>query len=116
MSLTKRFITNWSEIAVRIIGAANELGIKTVQIYSVPFYDPLLGKLIIHADNYEGAIIRLTRAVKELKLGERKTTDPFFLVLANYLDNKAGALHNNWLELWLKNNHGKFTKQEGSLS
>ncbi len=75
-----------------------------------PFYDSLLGKLIIHADNREGAINRLTRAVKELKLGELKTTAPLFLSLADDPDVKAGAVHNNWLELWLENNIGKLTQ------
>ena len=75
-----------------------------------PFYDSLLGKLIIHADNREGAINRLTQAVKELKLGELKTTAPLFLSLADDPDVKAGAVHNNWLELWLENNIGKLTQ------
>ena len=75
-----------------------------------PFYDSLLGKLIIHADTREGAINRLTRAVKELKLGELKTTAPLFLLLADDPDVKAGAVHNNWLEQWLENNIGKLTQ------
>ena len=36
MSITKLLIANRGEIAVRIIRAANELGIKTVQVYSQP--------------------------------------------------------------------------------
>jgi acetyl-CoA carboxylase biotin carboxylase subunit len=45
-----------------------------------------------------------------LKLGKLKTTAPLFLALADDPDVKAGAVHNNWLELWLENNIGKLTQ------
>lgn len=69
-----------------------------------PFYDSLLGKLIVHADNREAAINRLARAVGELKLGGLKTTAPLFLALAKDPEVKAGAVHTKWLEPWLEIN------------
>ena len=82
----------------------------------LPFYDSLLGKLIIHADTRKGAISRLIRALKELKLGELKTTAPLFVALADDPDVEAGAVHNKWLEQWLENNNAKLTQQEGISS
>ncbi|TIU02050.1 MAG: acetyl-CoA carboxylase biotin carboxylase subunit, partial [Mesorhizobium sp.] len=40
------------------------------QGYQVPpFYDSLLAKLIVHAETREAAIVRLIRALNELKIG-----------------------------------------------
>ncbi len=78
-----------------------------------PFYDSLLGKLIVWADTRENAIIRLKRAIAELSVGELKTTAPLFTALANAEDVKAGAVHTKWLEPWLEANSSKLTKQEG---
>lgn len=79
-----------------------------------PFYDSLLGKLIVHADNRSDAIDRLTRAVDELKLGEIKTTAPLFLALAADPAVQAGAVHTKWLEPWLEANSGNLTNQGGA--
>lgn len=79
-----------------------------------PFYDSLLGKLIVHADNRKAAIERLTRAVSELKLGEVKTTAPLFLALANDPEVIAGSVHTKWLEPWLEMNSDKLCNKGGS--
>ncbi|MEM8541907.1 MAG: biotin carboxylase N-terminal domain-containing protein [Pseudomonadota bacterium] len=79
-----------------------------------PFYDSLLGKLIVHANNRADAIDRLTRAVSELKLGAIKTTAPMFLALAEDPDVKSGAVHTKWLEPWLEENSDKISNKGGS--
>lgn len=81
-----------------------------------PFYDSLLGKLIVHAENRDKAIMRLKRAVSELGVGEMKTTAPLFLALAEEPDVRAGRFHTRWLEPWLEQNTNKLAQQEGGLS
>lgn len=67
-----------------------------------PFYDSLLAKLIVHAEDREGAITRLTRALGELQIDGLKTTKPLFLALADDPGVRAGAVHTRWLEGWLE--------------
>jgi acetyl-CoA carboxylase biotin carboxylase subunit len=42
-----------------------------------PFYDSLLGKLIVWDDTRDRALARLTRALRELEIGGCKTTKPY---------------------------------------
>ncbi|MER8978253.1 acetyl-CoA carboxylase biotin carboxylase subunit [Mesorhizobium sp. M0870] len=75
------------------------------QGYQVPpFYDSLLAKLIVHAETREAAIVRLIRALNELKIGGLKTTKPLFLALAADPAVRAGDVHTRWLEGWLIEN------------
>ena len=75
------------------------------QGYQVPpFYDSLLAKLIFHAETREAAIVRLIRALNELKIGGLKTTKPLFLALAADPAVRAGDVHTRWLEGWLIEN------------
>lgn len=69
-----------------------------------PFYDSLLAKLIVHAETREAAIMRLTRALRELEIGGVKTTKPLFLALAADPSVRAGDVHTRWLEGWLQDN------------
>ena len=75
------------------------------QGYQVPpFYDSLLAKLIVHAETREAAIVRLIRALNELKIGGLKTTKPLFLALAADPAVRTGDVHTRWLEGWLIEN------------
>jgi acetyl-CoA carboxylase biotin carboxylase subunit len=76
-----------------------------------PFYDSLLGKLIVSADSREKAIIRLKRAVGELGLDGLKTTAPLFKALAETPDVLSGNVHTKWLEPWLEANSDKLSGQ-----
>ena len=98
VSIAKLLIANMVEIAVRIIRAGTELGIKTFQVYRVSLNVPILGKLIIHGNTSKEAISRFTRAVKELKPAELKTITPLFSSLLDYSDVEAGALYKKRLE------------------
>lgn len=81
------------------------------QNYQIPpYYDSLLGKLIVHAENRQKAILRLKRAVSELSFGNIKTTTPLFLALVDDPEINSGTFHTNWLELWLDGNAEKLTK------
>ncbi|MCW6508298.1 acetyl-CoA carboxylase biotin carboxylase subunit [Lichenifustis flavocetrariae] len=70
--------------------------------YTVPpFYDSLLGKLIVWDDTREGALLRLRRALAELQVEGLKTTVPLHMALARDPDVAAGRVHTRWLEGWL---------------
>lgn len=81
-----------------------------------PFYDSLLGKLIVWADTRAGAIDRLKQAVGELRIGSIKTTAPLFLALADAEPVRTGRVHTGWLETWLDANAGALTEQAGNGS
>jgi acetyl-CoA carboxylase biotin carboxylase subunit len=66
-----------------------------------PFYDSLLGKLIVWDETRAGAIDRLARALGELEVGGLPTTAPLHLALAADADVRAGHFHTRWLEGWL---------------
>ena len=81
-----------------------------------PFYDSLLGKLIVWADTRDKAIDRLKRAAGELRIDGVKTTAPLFLALADAEPVRSGRVHTNWLETWLDANAETLFKQEGDGS
>ncbi|UGY00967.1 acetyl-CoA carboxylase biotin carboxylase subunit [Bradyrhizobium quebecense] len=73
------------------------------QGYTVPpFYDSLLGKLIVHDKDRPSAIRRLERALAELSVEGISTTKPLHQALARDADVKAGRFHTAWLEPWLE--------------
>ena len=79
-----------------------------------PFYDSLVGKLIVTATTRAAAITRLSRAVGELRTGALKTTAPLFLALAKDDDVQAGNFHTKWLEPWLEKNAHKLSDDGGT--
>ncbi|MGY3447635.1 acetyl-CoA carboxylase biotin carboxylase subunit [Bradyrhizobium sp. USDA 4473] len=73
------------------------------QGYTVPpFYDSLLGKLIVHDKDRPSAIAKLERALAELNVDGIFTTKPLHQALARDADVKAGRFHTAWLEPWLE--------------
>jgi acetyl-CoA carboxylase, biotin carboxylase subunit len=66
-----------------------------------PFYDSLLGKLIVWDASREMALRRLDRALGELKIEGVITTVPLLQRLAEAPEIRAGAFHTRWLEQWL---------------
>jgi len=71
--------------------------------YAVPpFYDSLLGKLIVWDDTRAAAIARLARALGELRIEGLATTRALHLALAADDAVRAGDVHTKWLESWLE--------------
>lgn len=66
-----------------------------------PFYDSLLGKVIVHADTREAAIDKLKAVLSQITLEGLKTTIPLHLALADDADVRKGDFHTQWLEPWL---------------
>ena len=75
-----------------------------------PFYDSLLGKLIVWAESREAAITRLERALDELRIAGVKTTQPLFASLCGNQQIKQGHFHTKWLEEWLETNADKLVE------
>jgi acetyl-CoA carboxylase biotin carboxylase subunit len=75
------------------------------QGYTVPpFYDSLLGKLIVWDETRAQAIARMARALGELEVGGLPTTKPLHQALARDAEVQAGKFHTRWLEPWLDQN------------
>jgi acetyl-CoA carboxylase biotin carboxylase subunit len=66
-----------------------------------PYYDSLIGKLIVHARNRDLALARLRRALSELIVDGIDTTTPLFHALLDEPDIQAGRYDIHWLETWL---------------
>jgi acetyl-CoA carboxylase, biotin carboxylase subunit len=69
-----------------------------------PFYDSLLGKLIVWDETRDAAIARLARALKELDVKGLATTKSLHQLLATDPQVMASDFHTRWLEPWLEQN------------
>ncbi len=70
--------------------------------YSIPpYYDSLIGKLIVWGHTREGAILRLRRALGEMVIEGVQTTMPLHQALLDNEDFKSGDYNIHWLEKWL---------------
>ncbi len=70
--------------------------------YSIPpYYDSLIGKLIVHGRNRQEALSRLSRALGELIIDGIDTTVPLFQDLLRDRDILSGDYTIHWLEEWL---------------
>jgi acetyl-CoA carboxylase biotin carboxylase subunit len=67
-----------------------------------PFYDSLVGKLIVHADHRDAAIANLYEALAGTTIKGIETTIPLLMALTKAADVKSGQIHTNWLEHWLE--------------
>src|SRR6202012_4485563 len=75
--------------------------------YSIPpYYDSLVGKLIVHGRDRAECIARMNRCLGETVIGGIETTIPLFQDLLVQPDIIAGNYDIHWLERWLKANEG----------
>jgi acetyl-CoA carboxylase biotin carboxylase subunit len=74
-----------------------------------PFYDSLLGKLIVWDETRGRALARLTRALRELEIGGCKTTKSLHLALADDPEVRAATYDTRWLERRLEQNAFRLT-------
>ncbi len=70
-----------------------------------PYYDSLLGKLIVRGKNRSECLMRLKRALSEMVIGGTKTTTPLFLKLLQNRDIIDGNYNIHWLEKWMEENN-----------
>ncbi len=75
--------------------------------YSIPpYYDSLIGKLIVHGRDRTEALARLDRALGELIVDGVETTIPLFNSLLAEEDILTGSYNIHWLEEWLDTHLG----------
>lgn len=75
--------------------------------YSIPpYYDSLIGKLIVHGRDRAEALARLERALSELIVDGVETTVPLFNQLLAEDDIHSGDYNIHWLEKWLEKTYG----------
>jgi acetyl-CoA carboxylase biotin carboxylase subunit len=67
-----------------------------------PYYDSLLGKLIVWADDRDAVLARARRALRELEVDGVKTTAPLLVRLLDEDWFTAGDFHTGTLEAWLE--------------
>lgn len=71
-----------------------------------PYYDSLIGKLIVHGRDRPEALARLNRALGELIVDGVDTTVPLFHALLQEDDIHSGGYNIHWLEHWLETHFG----------
>jgi acetyl-CoA carboxylase biotin carboxylase subunit len=70
--------------------------------YSIPpYYDSLIGKLIVQGKTREETLLRLKRSLQEMVISGVKTTIPLHLALLEEDAFRSGDYHIRWLENWL---------------
>jgi acetyl-CoA carboxylase biotin carboxylase subunit len=74
-----------------------------------PYYDSMIGKLIVYGSNRDSCIRRLRRALEEFVVEGMKTTIPLHQKLVRDPEFLAGDYTIKWLEQWLEKN------REGAL-
>ncbi len=67
-----------------------------------PYYDSLIGKLIVHGRDRPEAIARMRRSLAEMVVGGIDTTIPLFQDLLQDPDIVEGRYDIHWLERWIK--------------
>ncbi len=80
-----------------------------------PFYDSLLGKLIVWDHTRDGAIARLKRALRELEIIGISTTKRLHQALASDPDVVAARFDTRWLERWLEDNAAGLAEQQEDI-
>jgi len=78
-----------------------------------PFYDSLLGKLIVWDETRDAAIARLKRALLELEIVGVRTTKGLHQALASDAEVVAARFDTRWLERWLEGNASRLAEVGG---
>ena len=71
-----------------------------------PYYDSMIGKLIVSGRTREGAILRLKRALEEMVIEGVKTSIPLHQALLEDPEFNSGNYTIKWLEEWLAKRAG----------
>lgn len=72
-----------------------------------PYYDSLIGKLIVHGRDRDEALARLARALGELIVDGVDSTVPLFRDLLDDPDVRSGDYNIHWLEQWLERTYAQ---------
>jgi len=72
-----------------------------------PYYDSLIGKLIVHGRDRPEALARLKRALGEIIIDGIDTSIPLFHMLLAEPEIQSGDYNIHWLEKWLEKQFAK---------
>jgi acetyl-CoA carboxylase biotin carboxylase subunit len=78
-------------------GVRNDVGVETGSVVPID-YDPMLGKLVVHAENRPRAIARLARALDDYEIAGVETTLPLFRALVRDREFCDAAFDVQWLD------------------
>ena len=67
-----------------------------------PYYDSLVGKLIVHGRDRAECVARTQRCLGEMVVGGIETNIPLFQELLSNPDIAQGDYNIHWLENWMK--------------
>ncbi|WP_407154669.1 acetyl-CoA carboxylase biotin carboxylase subunit [Bradyrhizobium sp. STM 3557] len=115
----KNFMPNPGTITALAVPGGNGVRFDSMLYpgYTVPpFYDSLLGKMIVHDEDRASAIRRLAQALSELTIGGLVTTKPLHQALARDADVQAARFHTGWLEPWLEVNAARLATATSAKS
>ena len=83
-------------------GLGERIDSAVYQGYTIPpYYDSLVGKLIVHGKTRTECLMRLKRALDEVVVDGIETTLPLFRALVRETDIIDGNYHIHWLEQFL---------------
>jgi acetyl/propionyl-CoA carboxylase alpha subunit len=78
-------------------GVRNDVGIEAGSVVPID-YDPMLGKLVVHAEDRPRAIARLARALDDYEITGVETTLPLFRALVRDPEFRDAAFDVQWLD------------------
>ncbi|MHA6258429.1 acetyl-CoA carboxylase biotin carboxylase subunit [Sporosarcina sp. CAU 1771] len=82
-------------------GIRNELGIEEGSSVT-PFYDPMIAKLIVHAESREDAITKLSQALDEYEITGIKTNIPMLKNVIAHREFYLGNTKTNFIDEYIK--------------
>jgi len=83
-------------------GVRNDVGVAGGSVVPID-YDPMLGKLVVHAADRARAIARLSRALADYEIAGVETTLPLFRALVADAEFRSAAFDVQWLDRRLAN-------------
>jgi acetyl-CoA carboxylase biotin carboxylase subunit len=78
-------------------GIRNDVGVASGSVVPID-YDPMLGKLVVHASDRPAAVARLARALADYEIAGVETTLPLFRALAADPEFRGAAFDVQWLD------------------
>jgi acetyl-CoA carboxylase biotin carboxylase subunit len=78
-------------------GVRHDVGIEAGSVVPID-YDPMLGKIVVHAADRPAAIARLARALSDYEIAGVETTLPLFRALVADADFREAAFDVQWLD------------------
>ncbi len=78
-------------------GVRNDVGVEAGSVVPID-YDPMLGKLVVHAEDRPRAIARLARSLDDYEIAGLETTLPLFRALVRNREFADAAFDVQWLD------------------